>query len=104
MFFSGRPGKSQGKTNVPVHSMKTNTGTRHLSPLIFNVRTTRSGRLWTSAGHSPQYALNRRLGVPQRRSGRYVEEENILLMPVFEPRFIQTAVLFLHLTVPQFRP
>jgi hypothetical protein len=66
--------------------MKTNMGTRRLSPLIFNVGTTRSGRLWTSARDSPQCALNRRLDVPQRRSGDYAEEENLLLMPGFEPR------------------
>jgi hypothetical protein len=104
MFFSGRPEKSRDKRNVPVHSMKTNTGTRRVSPLIFNVGTTWSGRIWTSATHSPQHALNRRLGVPQRRSVRYVEEENILLVPVLETLFIHTAVLVLQLTVPQFRP
>jgi hypothetical protein len=52
-----------------------------------------SGQLYAPAalphGKSPWYALDRRLGGPQSRSGRGVEEENSQPLPGLEPLIIQ---------------
>ena len=37
---------------------------------------------------SHRYPLNGRLSVPQSRSGRFVEEKNLLSLPVFEVRIV----------------
>jgi len=37
----------------------------------------------------PRYPLNRRLGGPQSRYGRFGEKTNFLHMLGFEPRFVQ---------------
>jgi hypothetical protein len=48
-----------------------------------------SGQLHFSAvvlpGKAPNYSLNMRLCGPQSRCGHFREEENLLLVPAFEP-------------------
>jgi hypothetical protein len=51
-----------------------------------------SGQLYAPAALTletePRYPLNSRLGGPQRRSGHYGEEENLLPTTGIEPRFL----------------
>ena len=77
-------------TAVPIHAMKAYSGNTRTAPPILNPATRRRSH----PGHSPlrkepRYRLNKRLGEPQRRSGRSEEEKYLLLLPVFEPRTVQ---------------
>ena len=40
-----------------------------------------------------RYPFNRKLGTPQDRSGRFGEEENILHLLAFEPRFVKLVTV-----------
>jgi hypothetical protein len=63
-----------------------------------------SGHLHASAvltpTRNPQYPLNRKLGGPQSRFGRFGEEKNLLPRAEFEPRTVQpkmeVAVIWLQ--------
>ena len=47
-------------------------------------------------GKKPMYRLNRRLGGPRGRSGRFEEKKNLVLVPPIKPRIIQTIVWSLY--------
>jgi hypothetical protein len=51
-----------------------------------------NGRPLYPQGKNPRYPLDRRLGGPQSRSGRGVEEKNSQPLPGFEPLVIQPVV------------
>lgn len=74
----------------PVHPMKAYMGNRGLIPLIFN-----PSAKWPWLVNSTSYRfipmkgrrhpLNRRLGGPQAKSGRFRKEKNLLLLPGLKP-------------------
>jgi hypothetical protein len=49
--------------------------------------TSRPGRF--TPGKEPQYPLNKRMRGPQRRSGRFGVDKNLLALPEFESRTVQ---------------
>lgn len=51
-----------------------------------------SGRI-TPVGSAHPSSLNRRMGVPQSRSGLFWEEKYIFPLPGFKPRFVQSVTL-----------
>ena len=69
------------KSNIPVHAMKLCKGSGNITPLIRNPGPRGTWvvnftlRPFTPV-KEPQYALNRRRGWPQSRSGRSGEEKN----------------------------
>jgi hypothetical protein len=79
---------------VRVHAMKTYGGVEGVDPLIFKPRNWMevSGHLHApTALHlakAPPYPLNRRLDGPQRWSGRFGNEKNVLPPPAIELRFV----------------
>jgi len=59
-----------------------------------------SGQLLATAallpGNKPRYPLNRRLGGPHSRYGRFGERNNLFPLPGFEPRAVQPIAYFLY--------
>jgi hypothetical protein len=55
------------------------------------------------AQENPRSPLNRKVGVPQNRCGRFGADKGIFPLPVFEPRNVKARSLVTVLTtVPQF--
>ena len=74
---------------VPVHAMKVCKGSRALDSRGW--LTSRFGRF--TPVKEPQFALNRRWGRPQSRSGCFREEKNLFPLPRFNPRFVKPVAL-----------
>jgi hypothetical protein len=81
--------------------MKVYRGSRGIAPLIRDLGARR--RLVANLTHGrftpwkePQYSLNRRLGRPQSRSGRFEYEKNHFFLPGCEPRLVQPLAWSLY--------
>jgi hypothetical protein len=77
---------------LPVHAMQANGKSRGVVPLIFNLGTGGADCLTSrpgcfTPGKEHRYPLNRRLGEPPSRYGRWSKKEN-LPRPIFEPQTV----------------
>jgi hypothetical protein len=76
------------------HAMKAYLGNGDIAPRILGLGTRwRRVVSFTPREKSPWYPLHRRLGGPQRRSGRGGEEKNFQPLPGLEPPIIQPVAL-----------
>jgi hypothetical protein len=91
----------QKETAVPVHTLKAKTRSRFIYPFVFNLSTRQSWEVsftFRPIYHrrkSRQYEMNRRIGGHDTRSGRFGKEKNLLSMPGFKLRIVQSVALSL---------
>jgi hypothetical protein len=86
-----RCNKSQVKIKIKslhLHATKACRGSRGTAPLIPNL-----GNTWRFRPLHPKtwYPLNRMLGWPHRRDGRWWEEKTLLVPTGFEPLIVQSV-------------
>ena len=74
---------------IPLHAMKTYRGSGDIAPRILSLEWSISLCACIVPRKGPHDTLNRRLGWPQRLSGIFGQEKNLLSLLVFEPRTVQ---------------
>jgi hypothetical protein len=109
LFNKGKKGET-----LAVNALGAYKGNRGIAQFNFLTSAVDRGEWLTSRpgrfkpGRDSRYPLKRRLGWPQRRSGHFRREEDLLPVPEIEPRTVQlhrlrypAAVLFLMLIVTE---